>query len=112
MIYEGNPKHREPWQPGRKGTLCPQWSRSLVQQILDGSIPSSDGNIRFGVYDGWAFAAREHDPGRWHGYPVGWNEVDTTIVNQWIRQKVVKRRDVNKRGKLDHETLQALYHDD
>ena len=112
MIYAGSPKHKEPWQRGRRGTLCPSWSRSKAQEIFDASIPSNDGNARFGVYDGWAFAAREDGTGVWHGYPVAWNEVDTVIVNDWIRQKTVKRSQVNRRWIFDDETLQALYHDD
>jgi len=111
MIYEGSPKHKEPWQRGRRGTLCPPWSQCLAQQILDTSIPSQDGRLRFGVYNGWAFVAREHRSGRWHGYPVAGNEVDAVVVNQWIRQNAVGRSEVRRRWEFDTATLQALSHD-
>lgn len=29
LYYESNPKHTEPWQRGRKGSLCPTTSMSF-----------------------------------------------------------------------------------
>ena len=36
--YEPNPKHREPWQRGRRGALCqPDTDPALAQQLLANS---------------------------------------------------------------------------
>lgn len=38
MRYEPNPKHKYPWQPGKKGSLCPWFSESEIHNLLAGSI--------------------------------------------------------------------------
>ena len=38
MRYESNPKHKEPWQRGRRGTLCPSdIDQAIARQLLEGS---------------------------------------------------------------------------
>lgn len=96
MKYESNPKHKEPWHHGRSGTFCPRWSWSHAQAILEGSVPSPNGEHRYGVLDGMAFKGHQHDLDIWHGHPVAWNEVPQKIVNQWLREGKVKRRDIAK----------------
>jgi hypothetical protein len=94
LEYESNPKHKEPWHHGKSGTLCPRWSWDFAQQILESS--EAVGKGRYAVQNGIAFKAHEHAPGKWHGHPVSWNEVDQKLVNQWIQQKRVKRREVRR----------------
>jgi hypothetical protein len=94
MRYERNPKHKEPWHHGKSGTLCPRWSWDIAQELLNSS--EEVGKCRYAVYSGIAFKGHEHAPGKWHGHPIGWNEVDQKLVNQWIREKRVKRREVRK----------------
>src|SRR6266487_4452398 len=84
MVYEGNPKHKHPWQPGRKGSLCPS-SITLpqAQELLEGSVVR--GSARFAVLSGQAYCAREHRSDRWHGYPVQWHEVPPDVQATWVR---------------------------
>ncbi len=94
ITYERNEKHKDPWHHGKSGTLCPRWSWDIAQDILRTSEPV--GKARFAVRDGVAFKGHEHAPGRWHGHPVGWNEVPQKIVNQWLKKKRVSRREIRR----------------
>lgn len=94
ICYEPNPKHKEPWHHGRSGTLCPRWSWEQAQQILDQSVV--EGQQRYGVAEGMAFKGHEHMLGRWHGHPVAWNEVPPAIVNRWLQERRVTRREVKR----------------
>ncbi|MBF0213982.1 MAG: hypothetical protein HQM00_10545 [Magnetococcales bacterium] len=97
-IYVPNRKHKEPWQPGRKGALCPAWSHRLAQKLLEDSEPhpQSGKKARYATRDGLAFEAYPDNQGGWHGYPIGWNEVPEKIRNKWLKEKVIKRIDVRK----------------
>ena len=103
MRYEGNPKHKEPWQPGRKGSLCPAWSHKEASVLLaDGIV---EGQRRYATMKGMAFAAQQHSPGTWHGYPVSWSEVPQKIWRAWLKTGEVKRSQLNKSwDKVDAET--------
>lgn len=95
MVYEGNPKHKEPWQPGRRGSMCPRSiTLELAQKLLDGSVAA--GGARYATVEGVAFCAREHRPGSWHGYPVAWREVPADVRLAWLEAGVVRRADVRK----------------
>ena len=94
MEYDSNKKHSEPWQRGRRGSLCPKEVRGIAAELLDGSDPV--GSRRYAVYDGRAYCAQEHRPGLWHGYPVGWKEVPPRLRIQWRKQKRVRSRDINQ----------------
>ena len=37
MEYESNPKHSDPWQRGRRGSLCPKEVRPIAEKLLEGS---------------------------------------------------------------------------
>lgn len=73
LVYESNPKHSEPWQSGKKGSLCEPGIRELADQLLLQSVLHNE--KRFAVHDGRAYCAQQHSPNHWHGYPVGWVEV-------------------------------------
>lgn len=94
LAYVPNPKHKEPWQQGRKGAMCPPWSHAIAQKLLDNSEP--DGKARYATRDGYAFKAYPDGQGGWHGFPVGWNEVPVRIRNNWLKDKVIQRGDVRK----------------
>ncbi len=94
MLYEPNPKHKAPWQSGRKGNLCPDWSLEQAQRLLEGSVLAPDGKKRYATMNDWAFAAQEHADGKWLGYPVAWYAVPEMIRRSWIGQGFVKRRKV------------------
>ena len=98
LKYSSNPKHKEPWQRGRKGTLCPAWSHALAQELLDKSEVHPDGNkkSRYATRQGLAFEAHPDGVGGWHGYPVGWHEVPPSIYSQWLKGGMVERADIRK----------------
>lgn len=98
MKYEPNPKHKNPWQRGRKGSLCPSdIDESDAAAMLEGSV--LEGEKRYATRDGKAFCAQKHrDPPNgealWHGYPVGWKEVPEPIRREWRAQDKVTRSQV------------------
>ena len=93
MRYEGSSKHRDPWQPGRRGSLCPKdLDQAIVQQLLEAS--ELVGNKRYAVYEGRAYCAQQHRADTWHGYPVGWGAVPETLRRNWRREGRLRRRDI------------------
>mgnify|MGYP001573316294 CR=1 FL=1 len=95
MRYEANPKHKEPWQQGRKGSLCPKdLEGSDRDRLLLGSV--EHGDKRFATDGARAFEAQEHTPGCWHGYPVGWKEVPETIRRRWVDEGCVKKQAIKR----------------
>ena len=94
LQYESNPKHSEPWQAGRKGSICPKEVRPHAQKLLEGS--ELVGRQRYAVHAGKAYCAKQHRDGVWHGYPVGWSEVPPVLVNKWRREKLVSKRDLDR----------------
>lgn len=95
MRYCGTQKHKEPWQRGRRGTLCPKdIDQETATRLLSRSHPAN--GKRYAVYEGRAYCAQEHRTGVWHGYPVGWVEVPETLRRKWMRDGCLRRRDVQK----------------
>lgn len=76
MRYEPNPKHKEPWQHGYKGTLCPPKSElSLLEAARLLREAEAIDNKRYNFHNGKAYCARPHGEDLWHGCPVPWSEV-------------------------------------
>ena len=95
MRYESNPKHKQPWQRGRSGSLCPETvDLETARRLLSDSEPVGD--KRYAVHEGKAYCAQEHRADAWHGYPVGWREVPESLRRTWRRQGRVRRRDIEK----------------
>ncbi len=94
-VYEPNPKHKEPWQPGRKGSLCPK-DLSLLGAARLLKASHEDGRSRWATANGRAFRAKEHAAGKWHGWPVGWVEVPAGLRNRWVRERAVSNRDLGR----------------
>jgi hypothetical protein len=96
MEYEGNPKHKEPWQRGRKGSLCPEEiSIETAQKLLEQSVEA--GNKRYAVHNGRAYCAHCNPDGKWHGHPVGWEEVvPETIRIKWLKEGLITRSDIKR----------------
>ena len=90
--YESNRKHSEPWQRGRRGSLCPKEVRESALELLKNS--ELDGDKRYAVHQGRAYCARQHSEDAWHGYPVGWVEVPEYIRRKSLRHGQVSRRDI------------------
>ena len=93
MIYKGNPKHKEPWQHGRKGALCPkEFPVEIVQELLEGSVLV--GKKRYAAHEGLAYCAQGDANDIWHGYPIGWSEVPEQLRNYWKQQDLVTRKQI------------------
>ena len=92
MRYECNPKHKQPWQHGCRGSLCPgDMGLATAQELLSDSEPA--GRKRYAVHGGRAYCAQEHGANVWHGYPVGWVEVPKSLRSTWIAQGLLRKRD-------------------
>jgi hypothetical protein len=95
LTYKPNAKHKEPWQPGRKGSLCPKdLSLADAARLLKES--QQVGTSRWAVSKGRAFKAKPHEDGKWHGWPVGWVEVPASLRIRWVREGAVSRSDVSR----------------
>lgn len=95
VTYEENEKHCNPAQRGQRGSLCPrEIDDGLADQLLQGSV--LDGQTRYATHGGRAYKAAQHRPGKWHGWPVGWVEVPQPIKQQFLKQKLVKKRDTRR----------------
>jgi hypothetical protein len=95
LVYERNPKHAEPWQRGRRGTLCPKDADGPGLLALSDIDPRHPGK-RYATDGNRAYCGQEHLPGRWHGYPVQWKEVPRTILRQWLADKRVNKRSLRE----------------
>jgi hypothetical protein len=93
MDYKSNPKHSEPWQRGKKGSLCDAEVRPLAPRLLEGSVLVGD--KRYAVHDGKAYCGQEAE-NVWHGYPVGWVEVPPKLILQWRKEGKLAKRDVKR----------------
>jgi hypothetical protein len=93
LVYESSPKHKEPWQRGRKGTLCPHGQGLCPAKMLQDSI--REGDTRYAVHNGVAYASHRHHvaDGKefWHGYPEAWVKVPEHIRRRWLRENRVKQ---------------------
>lgn len=108
LIYKSNPKHREPWQPGKKGALCPRAVWDKAQDLLEGS--ELVGSKRYATSDGLAYEAQDSNDGTWHGYPVGWERVPESLRRRWLKEKRVKRRDTTRYW--SNQAASDVYDDD
>ena len=98
MKYEPNPKHKEPWQPGRKGTLCPpkeELSLLTAARLLRESEPVE--GKRYNCFKGQAYCAQKHGEDTWHGYPIPWEDVPPWLTKKWRAEGRVSRRDMKRR---------------
>lgn len=94
LVYVGNPKHKEPWIGGRRGSLCPKdITIEQAQALLNRSILY--GKKRYAV-DGqgrpFCAQASELKHGRWHGYPVKWREVPVEVQKSLKQKNLVSTK--------------------
>ena len=99
MKYESNPKHSEPWQTGRKGSLCPKEIKPLAASLLENS--ELVGKQRYAFHEGRPYCAREHQENIWHGFPVGWREVPVALRNKWKHAGSITKRDLDRYWESD-----------
>jgi hypothetical protein len=95
--YEPNPKHKEPWQRGLRGSLCPQGADGAA--LLRDSVPDPGGSGKRYATDGVrAYCGHEHNAttGTWHGFPVEWREVPEKLWREWIKAGRLAKRDLKE----------------
>jgi hypothetical protein len=95
LVYEGNPKHRDPWQRGRRGALCPRGiSAERAQELLLDSFARA--GQRYAVQSGQLFAAKEHRTGLWHAHPVWWSDAPPDVFAHFRNSGLVSSRDLRR----------------
>jgi hypothetical protein len=95
LRYEPNPKHKEPWQRGARGSLCPKEADGpalLAASLVDPEHPGK----RYATDGHRAYCGQEHHPGRWHGYPVQWREVPPKVRSGLVAGNQVSKRDMKE----------------
>jgi len=109
LKYVPNEKHKYPWQPGRKGTLCPKDLVITPQELLDQSIVSSKWPRRRWATDGQqAFCALPTRPetDEWHRYPGPFMHVPSDVIRRWEQEGRISRR-VLRQDRLDERSRQG-----
>lgn len=109
-LYRGSLKHKDRPSTGRKGTLCPEWThttadtgflsnscqhnweKTLAHRLFEGATLAD--HRRFATARGIAFEAKPTGDGTWHGFPIPWESVPPSILNQWLSDGKVSRREV------------------
>lgn len=112
--YRGSPKHKNRPALGAKGTLCPEWthseptrldndpfthdwSQTAAHRLFQDATPHPDGLQRcYATERSIAFEAKPSNDGTWHGYPIPWESVPSAIVDQWLAEGTISKRDVKK----------------
>jgi hypothetical protein len=95
LRYEPNPKHKEPWQRGARGSLCPKDADGPTLLAVSEIDPQHPGK-RYATDGTRAYCGHEHLPGRWHGFPVEWRAVPEKIRNAWLASSRVSKRAVRE----------------
>ena len=99
--YVPNPKHKEPWQRGQRGSLC---GDADGRALFAGATPDPvNQNLRWAT-DGERFyaarSARHVDATgdlHWHGYPVPNLDVPAIVMRGWVESGTVTRRVARRR---------------
>ena len=93
MRYECSPKHKRPWQRGRRGSLCPK----AMDEATAESLLSDSEQVRnrwYAVHEGRAYCAQDDGADVWHGYPVGWVDVPESLRRKWRKEGRLRKRDM------------------
>jgi hypothetical protein len=93
MHYEPNDKHKQPWQPGRKGAICPPGVDGPAL-LADSVEDPHGGGKRYATDLERAYCAQQHLEGRWHGYPEQWRKIPESLWRQWLEAGRVRKRDI------------------
>lgn len=99
LRYQGSPKHKAPWQPGRKGSLCPkEITLEQAQKLLEASDPDprATSRKRYAIYQGRPFCAAVGEMDVYHGWPIGFSDVPAKLIQRWIDEGIITRSDVER----------------
>ncbi len=95
LRYEPNPKHKEPWQRGARGSLCPRDADGPALLAASQVDPKHPGK-RYATDGTRAYCGHEHSADCWHGFPVEWKKVPPSIRDTWLAEDRVSRRSVKE----------------
>ena len=95
LVYEPNPKHKEPWQRGARGSLCPPDAVGPALLAASQVDPKHPGK-RYATDGTRAYCGHEHCADHWHGFPVEWRKVPPSIRDTWLAEGRVKSRSIKE----------------
>ena len=122
-LYRGSQKHKSRPIAERKGTLCPDWTHNAADgayrndpfthswnltpahTLFGQAIQPPGSRRRFATANGIAFEAKPTGDGTWHGYPIPWESVPASVVDQWVDDKKVTPRQVKKHWRKGEDDL-------
>lgn len=95
--YTPNPRHKQPWQPGARGTLCPPgvdgvalFRTATVDPERPGKRYNTDGERAYCAHPD-VKNPTEGQEVVWHGFPVPWTTVPPTVQRQWVAEGRIAR---------------------
>ena len=113
--YRGSEKHKNRPSRGGKGTLCPEWAHATptgrlgndpfshdwaqteAHRLFQHAVPHPAGlQKRYATKNGIAFEAKPTNDDTWHGYPIPWESVPASIVEQWLEQATVTSKQIKQ----------------
>jgi hypothetical protein len=96
--YVPNPRHKQPWQPGARGTLCPKGvdgAALLKTATADPNHPNkrynTDGECAYCAHSSSRNVADGEQEVVWHGFPINWRDVPAAVQRQWIADGLLAR---------------------
>lgn len=110
--YRGSSKHKNRPVNEMKGTLCPEWthvtkSKGLSCDMYDHNWGETEASRLFkeaievdkryyATKRGIAFEAKATGDGSYHGFPIPWESVPSSVKNQWLDKGLVTKRQIKK----------------
>lgn len=95
-VYQPSPRHKEPWQPGARGSLCPRDVDGAALFAISVPDPNRPGK-RYATDGERAFCAHPDNVVRsdggmtWHGFPYDWRRVPLSVQRQWVQEQRISR---------------------
>lgn len=97
-VYAANPRHKQPWQVGARGTLCPPdvdgpalFESATTDPRSPGKRYNTDGERAYCAHPDIKNSPDTTQVVTWHGFPVSWRDVPTTVQRQWITEGRIAR---------------------
>lgn len=92
-VYMGNPRHKQPWQPGARGTMCPSdvdgvalFAAATADPTKPGKRYNTDGRTAYCAHPDTKNPTDPEQTITWHGFPVSWREVPISVQRQWVAE--------------------------
>jgi hypothetical protein len=98
--YVASPRHKQPWQPGARGTLCPAGVDG-VELFRTATANPNNPRKRYNTDGEQAYCAHpsvknlddDEQDVMWHGFPIEWRAVPPAVQRIWIEEgRITKLR--------------------